>query len=115
MKNEDIAKVAHEINRAYCNAIGDNTQLPWAECPKWQTDSALDGVVYHTNNPDSKPSDSHESWLRHKKDDGWVYGAEKDVNKKTHPCFVPYNDLPESQKIKDYLFIAVVKTIIDIG
>lgn len=28
-----IAKFAHEVNRAYCQAIGDNSQLPWKKGP----------------------------------------------------------------------------------
>jgi len=26
---ERIAKVCHEVNRAYCAGIGDNSQVPW--------------------------------------------------------------------------------------
>lgn len=26
-----IAKMAHEVNRAYCQSIGDNSQLPWED------------------------------------------------------------------------------------
>ena len=29
MKNEAIAKVCHEVNRAYCKALGDESQLPF--------------------------------------------------------------------------------------
>jgi hypothetical protein len=102
-----IAKVAHEINRAYCLAIGDNSQLPWDEAPVWQRESAINGVIFHRDNPDAKPSASHESWLAEKEKDGWKYGPVKDAEKKEHPCFVPYDQLPVDQKAKDYLFSAV--------
>ena len=62
-------------------------------------------------NPTSKPSDSHESWLKEKKEDGWKYGKVKDVEKKEHPCFVPYEELPSDQKVKDYVFIAIVDAL----
>ena len=29
--------------------------------------------------------------------DGWKYGPVKDPEKKEHPCFVPYDDLPPSR------------------
>ena len=25
----DIARVCHEVNRAYCQALGDNSQVEW--------------------------------------------------------------------------------------
>ena len=36
-------------------------------------------------------------------------GPVKDPEKKEHPCFLPYDELPLSQRIKDYLFTAVVE------
>ena len=35
MNVEQIAKVAHEVNRALCQAFGDDTQMPWEEAPMW--------------------------------------------------------------------------------
>jgi hypothetical protein len=107
----EIAKACHEINKAYCESIGDMSQPPWAEAPDWQKNSAIEGVQFHLNNPNAKPSDSHESWLEQKKADGWKYGPVKDPVKKEHPCYVPYDDLPVEQKAKDYLFIATVHVL----
>jgi hypothetical protein len=108
---EKIAEVCHETNRAYCCTIGDDSQLPWAEAPEWQSKSAIDGVKHVLENPDAPPSASHDSWLAEKKVAGWKYGPVKDPEKKEHPCFVPYEDLPEEQKRKDTLFIAVVNAL----
>lgn len=105
---EKIARTAHEVNRAYCNAIGDNSQLPWDESPEWQRKSAINGVAFHLDNCDVTPEQSHENWMREKAADGWVYGEVKDPAKKEHPCMVPYSELPLSQRIKDVLFKAVV-------
>ncbi len=35
----------------------------------------------------------------------------KDAEKKEHPCFVPYAELPAKQRMKDHLFGAVVRTL----
>lgn len=104
MTIEQIAQVAHEINRAYCLAIGDNTQPTWEDAPQWQKDSAITGVQFHLVNPDATPENSHESWLKQKTEEGWKYGPVKNPETKEHPCFVPYSELPEGQKAKDYLF-----------
>jgi len=73
--------------------------------------SAISGVNYHLDNLDSKPEDSHNSWLKEKEKDGWSYGKVKDAEKKTHPCCIPYEELPLEDKIKDSLFISVVKDL----
>ena len=109
--NERIARVCHEVNRAYCASMGDLSQPAWEDAPDWQKASALAGVGFTLANPDATPAGSHESWLAEKQKDGWTYGPVKDPAKKEHPCFVPYDDLPSEQKAKDYLFQAVVRAM----
>lgn len=109
-----IAHVAHEINRAYCAALGDETQVAWEDAPEWQQQSAIAGVEMHLANPDATPEQSHESWLAQKVAAGWVYGEVKDAEKKEHPCCRPYDELPQEQKAKDYLFRSVVHMLKDI-
>lgn len=109
-----IAIMAHEANRAYCKAIGDNSQLPWRDAPEWQRESARNGVTFHVNTYQStgkwpEPEDSHKSWLKEKEKDGWKWGRVKDAESKTHPCFIPYAQLPVEQRAKDYIFGSVVK------
>lgn len=108
---EQIAEVCHENNRAYCHAHGDYSLLSWRMTPQNIKDSAVDGVTYHIQNPDSSPEQSHSNWLKFKQADGWVYGLVKDAEKKVHPCMVPYGQLPLEQRVKDYLFAAVVDTL----
>lgn len=105
---EDVARLAHEANRVYCQLIGDNSQPLWEDAPDWQKESFIAGVMFHLANPGAKPEDGHNSWLRKKEGEGWVYGDAKDPEKKTHPCMVPYGALPLDQRVKDSLFIGVV-------
>lgn len=108
---ERIASVCHEVNRAYCAAMGDHSQPSWSEAPRWQIDSAIAGVKAIIANPATTPEQSHEGWLEQKRADGWAYGPVKDAEKKEHPCFVAYSELPTEQRAKDYLFGAVVRTM----
>ena len=71
----------------------------------------MNGVMFHVTNPDAGASASHENWLMEKEADGWKYGAVKDTEKKEHPCFVPYGELPREQQVKDALFISVVRAL----
>ena len=107
-KIELIARYAHEINKAYCEAIGDSSQPSWEDAPDWQKSSAIAGVEVHLKS-DLTPEQSHQSWLDVKLKEGWIYGDVKDPIKKEHPCIMPYAQLPTSQKVKDYLFKAVVE------
>ena len=108
---EQIAKVCHQVNRAYCLSLGDTSQPYWDDAPDWQKSSACNGVLFHILNPDAGPVIAHEAWLEEKTSTGWKYGPVKDAEKKEHPCFLPYYELPREQQTKDALFIAVVKAM----
>lgn len=108
---EAIARTTHEANRAVQIETGDPTPSPpWDEAPQWQKDSAIDGVRNVIENG-ATPEQSHENWLRHKEADGWVYGEVKDEQAKTHPCMVPYADLPPEQRVKDDVFTGIVRAM----
>lgn len=109
----DAARAAHEANRVYCaEGLWDMSQPGWNDAPEWQRESAKAGVRAIHNNPAMGPDKQHRSWLAEKERDGWKWGPVKDVEKKEHPCFVPYSDLPESQKAKDAIFGAVVRGVL---
>jgi hypothetical protein len=108
---EQIAKVCHQVNRAYCLSLGDTSQPYWDDAPDWQKSSACNGVLFHILNPDAGPVIAHEAWLEEKTSTGWKYGPVKDAEKKEHPCLVTYYELPREQQTKDALFIAVVKAM----
>lgn len=104
---EACARAAHEVNRAYCLALGDTSQASWDESPDWQKSSSRNGVAGVLLSGDG-PEDSHRSWLAEKVANGWKYGPVKDPDKKEHPCMVPYAELPETQRLKDDLFVSTV-------
>lgn len=105
---ETIAAVCHEANRRYCRENGDRSQKSWEEAPWWQRQSAIAGVMFVLQNPAAHPSASHENWLKLKVEEGWTYGPVKDEETKTHPCILPYEGLPDTQKVKDTLFRNIV-------
>lgn len=43
----------------------------------------------------------HEVWAQNRINDGWTYGPVRDDDMKRHPCLVPYEQLPESEKEYD--------------
>ena len=43
----------------------------------------------------------HENWSAGRLEEGWVYGPERNDEKKTTPCLVPYDQLSEQEKEYD--------------
>ena len=110
MNMDQIARICHEVNRAYCQSLGDFSQPTWEEAPEWQRSSARMGVDLHTMD-NFGPEASHISWMKQKLEEGWVYGPVKDPENKQHPCIVPFDALPREQQAKDFIFRAVVHAL----
>ena len=108
---EGIARVCHEANRAWCYVNGDVSQAEWAEAPAWQRESAIRGVELALANPDAPDSVLHDGWSADKVRDGWQYGPVKDTQAKTHPCLVPFDQLPAHQQAKDRLIRVIVRAL----
>lgn len=43
----------------------------------------------------------HEVWAESRIKQGWVLGEERSDALKTHPCLIPYEELPEVEKAYD--------------
>lgn len=114
MNNTEIARIAHEVNRAWCEYGGDASQASWENAPEWQRESAVNGVAFHRANPDAGDSASHDSWAKEKRELGWVYGPLKNAESSppTHHCLVPFEELPAEQQFKDRLFRTIVHAAI---
>lgn len=106
-----IAYVCHQANKAWCESEGDDSQKDWAFAEQWQRDSAISGVKFRLENPEAGPDAQHNAWSAEKFAQGWVYGDVKDAEKKTHPCLVPFDQLPLFQQKKDKLFSAIVDAL----
>jgi hypothetical protein len=59
---------------------------------------------------------THELWAQQRLSEGWKYGSQRDDVRKEHPCLVPYEDLPESEKQYDRITtLGVLKTVLALG
>lgn len=59
---------------------------------------------------------AHELWAQQRIDDGWVYGPRRDDEAKKHPCLVPYEDLPDSEREYDrQVAMGTLKAILALG
>lgn len=122
---EVIARACHSAWYAYAViGLGEEGE-PWDSAPEWQKESIRDAIRFwdkecgeflaSTEPPEgytlsqwarvNLPMLSHENWMNHKKLTGWTYGEKKDVNDQTHPCMLPYEELPEAQRKKDRVVV----------
>lgn len=103
-----IAEQAHAVNNVWTKEVGNETR------PEWNTLSQEDKEHYiHavSNAIDSKlysPAEAHKQWSTWMLAQGWEHG-EYNRDEKKHPNLIPFEQLPESEKVKDILFIAVCK------
>jgi RyR domain len=59
---------------------------------------------------------AHEVWAQKRIEDGWTLGPQRDDAQKKHPCLVPYDQLPESEKEYDRELVnQTLKTILALG
>lgn len=59
---------------------------------------------------------THDHWALQRMKDGWRWGEKRDDDAKLHPCLVPYDELPESEKEYDRrTAMETVKAIIALG
>lgn len=107
------AKTAHEINRQFQLYNKElNPSVPWSLASKAIQESAISGMRAIISEPDLTSEELHNKWYEFKKAQGYTYGKIKDDELKTHPCMVPYWDLPADQRFKDKLFRTIAKNLL---
>lgn len=111
---EQIAEVCHNANRSLQHLLNDPVSPEWHETDFETRQSATEGVMLAQDG--KSPEQLHESWVEFKLKHGWSYSAEpKNVETKTHPCLVPYGELPVEQRMKDELFFSIVRALTVVG
>ncbi|MEQ9507052.1 MAG: RyR domain-containing protein [Hyphomonas sp.] len=106
-----IARTVHEALRAWAAAHGQYDIPPWYEAEPWMHDSTRDSVRHALESDAPSGRSQHENWLDKKRQAGWQYGPVKDAEAKTHPLMVPYDDLPDWERRKDALIIALARAL----
>lgn len=58
----------------------------------------------------------HEVWAETRIKQGWRYGAARNDERMEHPCLVPYDELPESEREYDRnTSVETLKLILSLG
>jgi ryanodine receptor 2 len=61
-------------------------------------------------------ANTHDVWAAQRIAQGWSYGPQRDDTLKETPCLVPYDELPDSEKVYDRQTAAeTLKVILTLG
>ena len=59
---------------------------------------------------------AHALWAAQRIKDGWTFGPQRDDAKKLHPCLIPYDQLPDSEKEYDrQTALGTLKAVLALG
>jgi len=59
---------------------------------------------------------AHEVWAQQRMAEGWKYGPSRNDATREHPCLIPYDDLPESERDYDRkMALETLKVILALG
>jgi hypothetical protein len=108
----DIAAAVHDANRRLQIAAGEDQPSPlWEEAPERQVRSGIAGVAYALAHPGVSAEQSHEAWYADMARKGYRPGPVKDDEARTHPAMRHWAELPESQRRKSRLLVAMVSAL----
>ena len=101
---EQLPERLKESNRVQAANIGKTlaeTGYSIAQMRDWEA-GELD---FSPQEVEVMSSKEHERWCRQRKQAGWIYGPERDADKKINPDLVQWDDLPEEEKEKNRRFV----------
>ena len=100
LTTEQIAYVASAANDALRDVTGQKRRPIFLHPDN--IERTIRGVTNTQMAPETTPEQSHEKWMA---DYLKTHKAEE------HPCCVPYSQLPVEDKLKDELFLAIVRAL----
>lgn len=114
---QEITRILNEMTRLFPRPDGSQP-LHWEELNEEQQKRACEAFkqVYETLQSYSYtqvscqlPETLHDIWLQGAIADGWSYGKVYCPVEKKHPSMIPFNRLPETEKLKDQIWADVIR------
>jgi hypothetical protein len=98
-KWQDLTETYREANRGAADHITVKLASLGYFIP--QDPSNWSQQVDLTENQELLAKLEHNRWYAERRLNGWQYGPKRDDKRKIHPCLIPYEQLPETEKQKD--------------
>jgi hypothetical protein len=116
-KNKTLVIPVSSLAKLIHKCVGTIPRIDGSKPPKWSKLSFEDkqlsyrAIINILNNyPKFTPEDAHEVWMKAKINQGWKYGEQYNETAKLHPSIVPYDELPDSEKLKDEIWASLIKS-----
>jgi hypothetical protein len=97
-----IAEIIHSCTSRIPRTDGSLVPV-WCDLPNAHKQHAINAVEIIMNSPSRTAEELHNLWMEPLIQDGWIRG-EHNFELKQHPSIVPFNELPESEVLKDELW-----------
>ena len=97
-----IAEMIHAVTSKIPRMDGSIVES-WDELDDCSKLSASKAVEMIYSSPKKTAQELHDLWMQLKVDDGWGLG-EYNLADKKHPCIIKFDELPESEKCKDFVW-----------
>lgn len=105
---ERRAWFVYEAGRLQAIAVGALVPEPWSDREPTFRDQFLEVIeMMCGSNRQSSPEELHDDWVKAYAAMGWVYGPQRDPERKTHPDLLPFNQLEPRERDKDAVFVAL--------
>lgn len=116
LQYEDIAEIAHEARRAYCNIGLAEEVVSWNGLPLAEQQDVIELLKFCVENAGQQlnPEALHTHWMGMKLRQGWKYGELTDAEHKEHALLLPYSELSEENRLKMALFLHVSGLMINL-
>jgi hypothetical protein len=89
----ELAQIAHEMNRVYCQLSGDDSVQPWEKATQVQRKGMIFGVVHQLRMPGADTTSLHRGVMRE------------------NASIPKFDEMPHSYKAKTVLFAELVKLL----
>ena len=111
MTDEKLAKIAYEVNVAYCESLGDIVHPAWDELMPFEVAECVDLVKTVREDQMVAPKSLHALWCAGRGKKGWSYGPRLDFKIKTHPLLTDFEKLSKNNQSKGYILKGVVSAL----
>ncbi len=104
-----LAEACHEATKVISEQILSEEKKEWKLIDSATKARLINAVQRAIDKKITDPSVAHADWMADMVKQGWVYGEKLDETEKTHPCLVPYDQLPTGQQTKDHIYLSILK------
>jgi hypothetical protein len=107
-----IATVCHQAKQEYEQKHCDFSTEDWCDISIPEQTDVIKQVEYLIENPNTSLESLHNNWLVPKLFDNWTYADTKDLDNKTHPHIVMYDELSFADKHIYSMFVNICRSLL---